>query len=222
MGKLKFIIVAIFLGFLNFNIYIDAQDAQNSNLEKIAEGNILLYEMDSIIKENDTRYSSYGLVDVSGDYKSYYEGYKENTEIFERERYKRKIVIFEKETSACYQLVYSHWFIGQLFRFQEDHEKNLYPQSQLNVISRSIVWQGVKEAEAWVVHKYLLPETKSSNVGDKLRHLDVYIAFINMGENKTRIFYHITFDSEGKRSVEAAKKEVDQDLKAIIKYRKVK
>jgi hypothetical protein len=197
-----------------FHVFLYSQDVK----QDIKVGDILVYPLPSVVNEKEARYAAYAVVDVDGNYEDYYKAYKQNTKSLEDEYFSRKVTIFEKESSACYQLLFTQWFIGELFRLQEDHEKQT--NSKLAIISRNLAFEGQKEATLWKVQKYLLPKTKSSWVGEKFRYLDAYIAFIDMGKGRTRIFYRMALDAHERRSVKAVEQEAREGIANILKCKK--
>lgn len=163
-------------------------------------------------------YSAYAIADVQGNYEDYYYGYKNNTKNLEDGDYfSKKNTIQETNTSAIYRLIFKHWLIGEIFQIQEDHKK--ITQAQWTVISMDRKFQGKLQADMWWIDKQLLPETKSSLVGDRFKLLKVQICFINLSPNQTRLYYYMQIDAEDKRTQKAVNEEVKDGINNIIKYK---
>ncbi len=163
-------------------------------------------------------FSVYGLVDAPGSYEDYYIAYKDNTQKIEDDHYKRKEKISQEGEKSTYQLVFTHWIIGELFRLEEIHEK--LPLSSGAMISYTLSYPGVEKAALWMVKKSLLEKTKSSWVGDKFKHLKMEIAFIDMGKDRTRIYLYMELDAEGKRTLKAVEQEVFDAIANILQCKK--
>ena len=181
-------------------------------------GAIQVYPLASDIGKDKARYSAYGVVDVHGDYRNYHQLYQSNTEKLEDDHFSRKVALLRSKTTVHYDLIFTHWLIGEIFRLREEHVK--IERSRLAVISRRFTFDGRDAASMWKVRKYLRTDTKSSWVGDRFRYLDIYIAFIDMGTNRTRIFYRMILDAEDKRNQQAVNDEVRSGIANILKCRK--
>ncbi|NUM34958.1 MAG: hypothetical protein HUU50_10470 [Candidatus Brocadiae bacterium] len=164
----------------------------------------------------------YGLVDAPGDYEEYYLAYRENTSKIEDDHYKRKEKVAQEGEKTTYHLVFTHWVIGELFRLEEIHEKVAVDSGpMMQIVSYSLSYPGLQKTNLWMVRKCLLEKSKSSWVGDKFKHLQIEIAFINMGQNRTRIYLRMELDAEGKRSLEKVEQEAFKALANILQCKKL-
>lgn len=177
---------------------------------------IHLFAAPDLVKNKDlANNSAYGIMDVDFDYQKLYEAYCNNTSEMENSHFSEKVVVDKNEENNYYlfHLVFKHWFTGLLFKFSEEHRKlsnSWWP------MTLDFEFSGQKNGNMWVVDKSLIPETKSSWVGDNLKTFFVYLAFIDMGKNKTRLYCHMIVDAKGCRKVEEVKHEIVRALEKII------
>lgn len=175
------------------------------------EKNIHLYHEATSTK---VPFTAYGIADVPGNYEEYHTAYINSTKELEDDHFSKKIVVENTAEKATYLLVFRHWFIGELFQLQEEHKK--LKQAKWPIISMNSDYPGVPQADLWWVRKQLLPKTKSYWVGDRFKQLDIQIAFIDLGLNRTRIYYHMLIDAEGKRTLKDVEEEVKDGITNII------
>lgn len=162
-------------------------------------------------------FTAYGMVDLDGDYGKYYSTYKNNTKTLEDSHFKRKVKSSAKGKPLDYELVFTHWLIGEIFRIKEEHRK---AEISNWVTVHNLSFPGKQKAMAWTVTKYLMKKTKSGWVGDKFKEMKVTIHFIEMGKNKTRIYYKMKLDAHGERSLIKVKTAVNNSIRNIIRLYK--
>ena len=166
-------------------------------------------------KNKKPPFCAYGMVDVKGNYEKYYQAYKNNTKALEDDHFDEKVEKLKGKKSVTYQLIFRHWLIGELFRIQEVHKK--MDNAKWWIISENLVFKGKKNASLWFIKKELLKKTKSGWVGSKFKHLVVNIAFVEMSNNQTRIYYRMEIDAKEKRTLKATKNEVYKGINNILK-----
>ncbi len=160
-------------------------------------------------------FSAYAVQDVAGDYEYYHDLYMQNTERLEDDHFDRKINVLIGKKRSVIQLVFTHWLAGELFRLQEEHQK-------LEVDPRTIGLSHIARdlgslTQLWEVKKYLMKDTKSGWVGDNFIHLEVYIAFIQLPGNRTRIYYQIAVDAQDRQTLQASSDEAKTGLENILR-----
>ncbi len=160
--------------------------------------------------------SAFGLVDVHENYEQIYYAYRNNTKLIEDDHFSKKVTISQKTQKNFfqYQLIFRHWFVGELFRLEEKHQK-LFAQKWWG-LNREIAFPNPEKADMWLIHKYLMPETKDSWVGDNFKYMRIELRFMDLGENKTRLYFHIVVDSKGNRTLEEVKGTVRGAIQTIL------
>jgi len=157
-------------------------------------------------------FSAYAVWDVAGDYSAYYQKYLNNTKILEDEHFSEKVLVSKTPQCTTYDLVFTHWLIGELFRLREQH---YFGQSNGQALGLSHVLDAQTTVKVWVVKKFLRAETKDSWVGDNFNHLDVYIAFLEIAPQRTRLYYQIAIDADERRTLQSALQEAKDGLQNI-------
>lgn len=204
--------IALLLLFVCFSLC-----AQAPQEEKVTVGTVVAYPFPEH-PNKELPFFAYAMADVEGNYEDYFNTYKNNTKALEDKHYKRTETISQEKDKTTYQLVFTHWLVGELFRFEEVHTK--LPKSQGWMIRKTLAFEGKEEAPIWLVTKKLMKETKSKRVGDDFKHMEMTLSFIDMGENRTRLYSTLSIDSKETKTLEATIRDVKNGVSDVIRLKK--
>ena len=151
-------------------------------------------------------FAALGFLDLAIHFEKLHELYLRNTRKLEDQTYSRKKINLDSPTEKSFDLVYRHWLLGKLFTIRESHQKTTLGDASLK--AHDTGFKGLAAADVWLIHKRLLLETKSRLVGNAFNDLDANLAFIDLGNQKSRVY--VFFE------VEVVDVKSTKDVKAMI------
>lgn len=177
-------------------------------------GEFFIFESPELVEKKELKdHSIHGMVDLELDYNTLHSIYTKNTKEIENGYFSQKITVEKKDDEALYHIVYDHWLAGELFKLEEKHQKvnrKWWP------CSTEIVFPKKEKTDMWIIEKSLIIDTKNPWIGNRLEHLQMMFAFIDMGNDQSRLFFHMVVDAEGCRTTEECKEQMRDTLERIL------
>ncbi len=195
--------IKCFVSFLLFNMLLFGQSI----------GNITVGTPPGVSNQKPP-FCAYSVADIAVSFEEMHNRYLRNTKKLEDEHYDETVLAEESENSVTYQLVFTHWLAGELFRLEEIHTK--WKNTSASKLKIDHILPNNPNINAWTIEKTLMKSTKNSWVGDKFNELDIYIIFVELQPKLTRIYYQIAVDAEERRTLEASKKAARNGITDIL------